>query len=229
MLIYLFVPLQVLISNGSRLIKTRWCKHYVVLDCLEYVMESNWFWSTDIAYALNRYKGTFKDSSLKKIILAILLLFVASGLKSSEPAFATNLFEKAVACIKKFEGWHSEENYPYIGYGHKLQSDEEYDCVITESFADSLLRADLLQKCAVFREFGRDSLLLAVLAYNIGEYRILGRGELPRSKLIQKLEKGDRDIYDEYITFRKYNGKIVKSLEERRKYEFDLLFHEDSE
>ena len=55
-----------------------------------------------------------------------------------------------------------------MGYGHRLLPGESFNGRITEETADSLLRADLKQKCAAFRDFGRDSLLLGVLAYNIG-------------------------------------------------------------
>ena len=33
---------------------------------------------------------------------------------------SAELFDKAVALIKEFEGWHSAKHYPYIGYWHKL-------------------------------------------------------------------------------------------------------------
>ena len=39
---------------------------------------------------------------------------------------------------------------------------------MTERQADALLRSDLRKLCAMFRGFGRDSLLLAALAYNVG-------------------------------------------------------------
>ena len=41
---------------------------------------------------------------------------------------------------------------------------------------------------------------------------------------IQKLESGSRDIYEEYISFRCYKGKVVPSIERRRKKEFELLY-----
>lgn len=99
-----------------------------------------------------------------------------------------------------------------------------FEATMPERQADSLLRSDLRQKCRVFRRFGRDSLLLGVLAYNVGEYRLLGDGEHPQSRLIRKLEAGDRDIYAEYVTFRKYKGKVLPSLERRRKTEFQILY-----
>lgn len=132
--------------------------------------------------------------------------------------------DEAVALIKRYEGWHTEDDYPYVGYGHRLQPGETFNVRITEKTADSLLRADLKQKCAAFRRFDRDSLLLGVLAYNIGEYRLLGYGSRPKSRLVEKLEAGDRDIREEYISFRKWQGRVVPSIERRRKEEFDLLY-----
>ncbi len=62
-----------------------------------------------------------------------------------------------------------------------------------------------------------DALLIATLSYNVGYYRLVGYGNIPKSRLIQKLESGDRDIYQEYISFRCYKGKVVPSIERRRK------------
>lgn len=132
------------------------------------------------------------------------------------------LFEKAVACIKVFEGWHTGPDY--IGYGHRLLPGEKLTVNLTEIQADSLVRADLLKRYATFRRFGKDALLLSVLSYNVGEYRLLGYGKIPKSNLIRKLEKGDRDIYKEYISFRKYKGKVIRSIERRRELEFELFY-----
>ena len=135
------------------------------------------------------------------------------------------LFDEAVDCIKHFEGWHGPKHYPYVGYGHKLLPGENFTSDISLETADSLLRADLLRKCSMFREFGKDSLLLGVLAYNVGEYRLLGLGSsIPKSRLIQKLENGDRNIYEEYVSFRKYKGQVISSIENRRETEYALLF-----
>lgn len=54
----------------------------------------------------------------------------------------------------------------------------------------------------------------------------MGSKDLPKSKLIQELEAGNRDIYKEYISFRCYKGKIVPSIERRRKVEYLLLFED---
>ena len=134
-------------------------------------------------------------------------------------------FERAVRCTKYFEGWHSEKHYPYVGYGHKLLPGERYSArTMTKRQADALLRKDLRKFCAMFRQFGRDSLLLATLAYNVGPYRLLGSGKIPKSTLIRKLEAGDRNIYREYIAFCNYKGKRHSMLLKRRKAEFALLY-----
>ena len=166
--------------------------------------------------------------------LAILLLLAGACIRTAAPERAGRariaveehaLFDEAVELIKRYEGRHTEQDYPYVGYGHRLLPGESFNGRITEETADSLLRADLKQKCAAFRGFGRDSLLLGVLAYNIGEYRLLGYGERPKSRLIEKLEGGDRDIRKEYVSFRKWQGQVIPSIEQRRKAEFDLLYN----
>ncbi len=135
-----------------------------------------------------------------------------------------SLFDKAVACIKSFEGWHSARHHPYIGYGHKLLPGERLTSNLTEAQADSLLRADMIKRCHTFRRFGKDALLLAVLSYNVGEYRLLGSGKIPKSTLIRKLEAGNRDIYREYVSYCHYKGKRHAGLLKRRKTEFALFF-----
>lgn len=134
-------------------------------------------------------------------------------------------FSLAVECIKRFEGWHSSWHYPYVGWGHCLQPGEKYSAhTMTRQQADELLRKDLRRFCAMFRQFGKDSLLLATLAYNVGPYRLLGNKKIPKSTLVRQLEAGDRNIYKEYISFRCYKGKVVPSIERRRKVEFELLY-----
>ena len=116
-------------------------------------------------------------------------------------------FSLAVECIKRFEGWHSSRHYPYVGWGHCLQPGEKYSAhTMTRQQADELLRKDLRKFCAMFRQFGKDSLLLATLAYNVGPYRLLGSKKIPKSTLVRKLEAGDRNIYKEFISFRCYKG-----------------------
>lgn len=143
--------------------------------------------------------------------------FVTAWLFFSLHANSTDLFEDAVQLIKKYEGWHHARDQPYVGYGRRLLPTDTFGSDISESFADSLLRSDLKKKCAVFRRFGSDSLLLGVLAFNVGESQVL------RSKLVKKLQTGDRNIREEYLSFRMYKGKVVRSLERRREEEYELL------
>ena len=113
-----------------------------------------------------------------------------------------------------------------MGWGHKVLPGESFTNDITKAQGDSILRADMMKLCRLFSRFGRDSTLLSCLAYQVGPYRLLGSKDFPKSKLIQKLEAGNRDIYKEYISFRCYKGKVVPSIERRRKLEYLLLFEE---
>ena len=88
------------------------------------------------------------------------------------------------------------------------------------------VKSQLVKLCRMFSYLGRDSLLAAVLSYNVGPYRLKGYGKRPKSRLLKKLESGDRNIYKEYVSFRCYKGKVVPSIERRRKVEFMLLFEE---
>ena len=108
--------------------------------------------------------------------------------------------------------------------GHKVLLGERFTNSITKAQGDSILRADLRKLCRMFSYLGRDSLIVSVLAYNVGCSRIKGYGKIPKSRLLKKLESGDRDIYKEYVSFRCYKGKVVPSIERRRKVEYMLLF-----
>lgn len=156
----------------------------------------------------------------------VLLALVPCALQAQNREGLKDLpkFERAVALIKQYENWHGPEAGNYVGYGHRVLPGEDLSHDLTEEEADSLLRADLLVRCAIFRRFGVDSLLLATLSYQVGHGRLLGYGKHPKSKLVQKLERGDRDIYREYVSFRCWKGKVVPSIEKRRKVEFEMLF-----
>ncbi len=126
--------------------------------------------------------------------------------------------------IKKYEGLHDRSDYPYYGYGHCRLPDEVLSYDMTELEAEELLRRDLEERYALFQKYGKDGLLLTVLSYNVGHGALLGYGKRPKSRLLEKLEAGDRDIYKEYVSYCHYKGKKVRSIERRRKMEFLLLY-----
>ena len=163
-----------------------------------------------------------------RIRLLALLCLCSVGLaratpKTSNLPFTDKQFEMAVACIKHFEGWHNMKDY--VGYGHQLQKGERYSAkTMTKAQGDLLLRLDLMRNLYLFRKYGKDALLLSVLAYNVGPYAILGTSKRPRSTLLRKLDAGNRNIFHDYMRFCRYKGRKVKSIERRRYVEFSLLY-----
>ena len=184
-----------------------------------------------------RNKTRFMTGKIRTyIIIALLLLCQNIMAQNKTPTtdspsqrdlgiFALPPFERAVRCIKYYEGWHDiKRNYPYIGWGHRILPHEKFKKNLTYLQADSLLRSDLTKLCAMFRKYGKDSLLLAVLAYNVGPYKILGNGKFPKSRLLQKIEQGERNIRREYLDFCRYQRRKIASIHRRRQTELLLLY-----
>lgn len=158
------------------------------------------------------------------ILLCVFCLFCQPTLAQRRVRLADlPPFERAVVVVKYFEGLHSWKNYPYVGYGHQLQRGEHFTADMTERQADSLLRADLMKHIEIFKKYGKDALLLAVLSYNIGVGRILGYGKHPKSQLLRKIEAGDRNFYKEFVAFCRYKGKVLRGLLRRRQVEYTLF------
>ena len=158
------------------------------------------------------------------ILLCVFCLFCQPTLAQSRVRLADlPPFERAVVVVKYFEGMHGWKNYPYVGYGHQLQPGERFTADMTERQADSLLRADLMKHIEIFKKYGKDALLLAVLSYNIGVGRILGYGKHPKSQLLRKIEAGDRNFYKEFVAFCRYKGKVLRGLLRRRQVEYTLF------
>ena len=161
-----------------------------------------------------------------RIRLLSLLCLCSVGYARATPRklpYTEKQFEMAVACIKHFEGWHNMKSY--VGYGHQVQKGERYSArTLTKQQGDLLLRLDLMRNLYLFRSYGKDALLLSVLAYNVGPYAILGTTKRPKSRLLRKIERGDRNIYNEYIAFCRWHGKQIPSIKFRRQVEYDLFF-----
>ena len=130
------------------------------------------------------------------------------------------LFERAVLIIKHFETLHQPRHWPYVGYGHQVQPGEPYrrGVQLTERQADLLLRKDLRKFCALYSQYGKDSILLACLAYNCGP------GVVNKSSVLKKLKSGNRDIFKSYTSHCRYKGKFHKQLHQRRIMEIMILF-----
>lgn len=173
---------------------------------------------------------------MKKLLIFLMALVT---LAVSTPAFAASprsafgakqrknrsimelpLFERAVLIIKKFETLHQLKLRPYYGYGHRILPGERFPQhrPLTESEADALLRKDLKKFCAMYSEYGKDSVLLGALAYNIGS------GAVNKSSVIKKLKAGDRNIFKSYTSHCRYKGKWHKGLYNRRLTEIAALF-----
>lgn len=160
---------------------------------------------------------------MKKILLMFLaLLTVMVGNAAGRKINIMDLppFERAVIIIKKFETLHHPKDYPYVGYGHRVLPGEPYrrGVQLTEKQADALLRKDLLKFVSLYKAYGKDALLLGVLAYNCGP------GVVNKSTVLKKLKSGNRDIFKSYISHCRYKGKFHKQLHQRRLTEFAALF-----
>lgn len=169
----------------------------------------------------NREK--FRMSRLLRIVLLFAALFSGySNMNSGVVAPPTTLspqFDKAVEIIKKYEGLHKNHGN-LVGYGHKILAGEPYKAnqTLTEAEADKLLRKDLAALCERYKSFGKDSLLLAALAYNCGI------GVVAKSSVLRKLQEGDRNIKESYLSHSRSRGKTLSQLKKRRTEEFEELF-----
>ena len=160
---------------------------------------------------------------MKKILLMFLaLLTVMVGNAAGRKINIMDLppFERAVIIIKKFETLHRPKDYPYVGYGHRVLPGEPYrrGVQLTEKQADALLRKDLRKFVSLYKAYGKDALLLGVLAYNCGP------GVVNKSSILKKLKSGNRDIFKAYTSHCRYKGKFHKQLHQRRLTEFMSLF-----
>lgn len=130
------------------------------------------------------------------------------------------LVDRAILIIKKFETLHSLKHLPYCGYGHRIWPGENLPRhrALTEREADALLRKDFKKLCTMYAHLGKDSVLAAALAYNIGP------GAVNKSTFYKKLKHGDRNIYQSYISHCRYHGKRHNGLLQRRITEFCALY-----
>lgn len=154
------------------------------------------------------------------MFLALLTVMVGNAAGRKINIMNLPPFERAVIIIKKFETLHRPKDYPYVGYGHRVLPGEPYrrGVQLTEKQADALLRKDLRKFVSLYKAYGKDALLLGVLAYNCGP------GIVNKSTILKKLKSGNRDIFKSYTAHCRYKGKFHKQLHQRRLTEFAALF-----
>lgn len=107
------------------------------------------------------------------LTLMALLTVMAGNASPASARHKSNLmaldpFERACVLIRHYETLHTVKNWPTIAYGHVVQKGEKFKKRnYSHAEADRILRKDLSKLCAYYRSYGRDSLLLACLAYNV--------------------------------------------------------------
>lgn len=132
-----------------------------------------------------------------------------------------SLFERAILIIKKFETSHdSRRHWLYLCYGHRKLPGEKYvrGYKMSEREAEALLRKGLRKFCALYRDLGKDSVLLGALAPNIGP------GDVSKSSVYKMLKSGNRNIFKAYTSHCHYRGKFHKGLYNCRLTELSTLF-----
>ena len=150
-----------------------------------------------------------------RTLLTVLLACICIGADAASPMVRRLKelppFERAVLIIKHYETLHRPEHWPTIGYGHVVQPGEPYrkGVQLTESQADNLLRKDLRKFC---------------LSYNCGTVKVLGGKGYKKSRLLLRLESGDRNILADYLSFCHYKGKTHFGIYRRRCVEYQLLY-----
>lgn len=167
--------------------------------------------------------SSFSSSRFNLFSLFNLVLLVI--VMTSFPAHAKHQsktspeFEKAIALLKKYEGLHKNHGN-LIGYGHLVVKGDGYRAGdnLSEAQAERLLRKDLLKLCKEFSHLGKDSIFMAVFAYN------LGSGGASRSSVYKKLAAGNRNIKESFLSYCTSKGKVITQLQKRRQEEYDTLF-----
>ena len=106
-------------------------------------------------------------SRMRRAIPAFCLLCLFSGFLAAqgmEELKRMPPLERAIRLIMRFEGWHGPDKAPYIAYGHRILPGEQLSYGMSREEGEALLRKDLLERCALFRRFGADSLILSEIS-----------------------------------------------------------------
>ena len=142
------------------------------------------------------------------------------NLGAYEPALAAGFISQFEGC--SLTAYRCSAGVLTIGYGHTKGVKEGDTC--TQEQADVWLIDDVKETQAILAHYVNVSvtqnefIALVSLAFNVGV------GALMKSKLLRKLNSGDRDgAAEEFLDFDLANGKRVAGLTRRRKAEHDLF------
>lgn len=139
---------------------------------------------------------------------------------SFQPAQAAGFISSFEGC--RLSAYMCSAGVWTIGYGHTEDVKEGDTC--TEEQAKAWLIDDIRETQALLAYYvnvpvtQNEFIALVSLAFNVGV------GALMKSKLLRKLNSGDRDsAAEEFLDFDLANGKRVAGLTRRRKAEHDLF------
>ena len=145
------------------------------------------------------------------------------------------LYNEVITSLKSFEGLMLETyscpaGYKTIGYGHLIRPSDRFPSVITESAADSLLRADFdvsvneVQRLAGYSQYEDPAKLLALahFVFNMGSVKF------ERSTLLSMIKVGKPIKYElmKWVHYRDSDSTVVVSsnLKRMRNYEVNLFY-----
>lgn len=142
------------------------------------------------------------------------------NLGTYEPAFAAGFISDFEGC--RLIAYKCSAGVWTIGYGHTEGVREGDTC--TQEQADAWLIDDVKETQTLLAHYVNvpvsegEFVALVSLAFNVGV------GSLVKSKLLRKLNAGDRDgAAEEFLDFDLANGKRIAGLTRRRKKEHDLF------
>ena len=142
------------------------------------------------------------------------------NLGTYEPALAAGFISSFEGC--RLTAYRCSAGVWTIGYGHTKDVKEGDTC--TQEQADAWLIEDIRNTQLLLAHYvnvpvtQNEFIALVSLAFNVGV------GALMKSKLLRKLNSGDRDgAAEEFLDFDLANGKRVAGLTRRRKAEHDLF------
>ena len=143
-----------------------------------------------------------------------------------DPAVAAGFISSFEGC--KLTAYKCAAGVWTIGYGHTQGVQEGDKC--TKEQAKAWLIGDIRDVQLLLAHYvnvpvtQNEFVALVSLAFNVGI------GSLMKSKLLRKLNSGDRDgSAEEFLDFDLSNGKRIAGLTRRRKEEHDLFLSDVSE